>query len=93
MNVMIAQMQERYYCRICIKIKFLRRSEVLKDIRLIIDDISKDMESIANFIKNISTCIYEKEVIFYNEDINKLLEGNSRKLFNKLNGNTKRKLK
>lgn len=44
---------------------------MLKDIRLIIDDISKDMESIANFIKNISTCIYEKEVIFYNEDINK----------------------
>ena len=44
---------------------------MLKDIRLIIDDISKDMESIANFIKNISTCIYEKEVIFYNENINK----------------------
>lgn len=44
---------------------------MLKDIRLIIDDISKDMESIANFIKNISTCIYEKEVMSYNEDINK----------------------
>ena len=44
---------------------------MLKDIRLIIDDISKDMESIANFIKNISTCIYKKEVMSYNEDINK----------------------
>lgn len=44
---------------------------MLKDIRLIIDDISKDMESIANFIKNISTCIYGKEVMSYNEDINK----------------------
>lgn len=30
---------------------------------------------------------------YNNEDINKLLEGNSRKLFNKLNGNTKGKLK
>lgn len=44
---------------------------MLKDLKLFIDEISKDMEEISDFVKNISTCICGKEVIFYDENTNK----------------------
>lgn len=50
MNVMIAQMQERYYCRICIKIKHLKElGEVMNNMENKIIDLDNHM-IILNFL-------------------------------------------